>query len=376
MCALLSDFPLGNLGAARETGYLIRAAVLRDAKEFDLSVRGKFKIVALPANQIISEKKYLNESRVSAFQKGIKIGRDEFSAGRVQIIPQKDSSLYVNARRLRGSIEIIKVGNTLTAVNTLDVESYVKGVLYHEASHHWPLAALEAQAVAARSYALYQMEVNKDKDFDVTSDIYSQVYGGRSSERFRTNKAVDETKHLILTYKGRLFPAYYHATCAGRTEDVRELWKQDWLPLRGIRCEYCRISPHYYWKKNFRLKDIQDKLNQNGYGLGLIKEINVDERSASGRVKTLTVRARDGKEIKVSGKDFRNIIGPNVLKSSNFVVDMKGYYVDLIGKGWGHGVGLCQWGAYGMARRGFNFEQILEFYYPGTEIANYETAGF
>ena len=100
------------------------------------------------------------------------------------------------------------------------------------------------------------------------------------------------------------------------------------------------------------------------------------ERNKSGRIRNLEIESRDGKISKISGKDFRDIVGPNIVRSNNYNVVMKGYYFDLIGKGWGHGVGMCQWGANFMARDRYDFREILRFYYPGVEIVSYETLGF
>ncbi len=323
------------------------------------------------------QERALRASKVRIGEQGIGVGLQSFFSPRLKFSPLKDATVYVNDRRLRGEVDIVKNGNgSLTVVNVLNLEDYIKGVLYHEVSHYWPLESIKAQAVAARTYALYQMGINKAKDYDVTNDIYSQVYGGRNSERYRTSVAVDRTRGLILFYKGKIVPAYYSATCAGFTEDANELWKEDLAPLKGVQCDYCVHSPHSRWKKNFRLKDIQDKLNENGFKLGLIKEISIVERNASGRIRTLKITTRDDKTATISGKDFRNIIGPNLIRSNNYEIEMKGYYMDLIGKGWGHGVGLCQWGAAEMSRKGFNFKEILSYYYPGAEIVGYETAGF
>ena len=107
--------------------------------------------------------------------------------------------------------------------------------------------------------------------------------------------------------------------------------------------------------------------------MGLIKEIKVLERNKSQRIKELKIIERDNKEVVISGKDFRNIVGPNLIKSNNYVIEMKGYYADFLGKGWGHGVGLCQWGANFMAGQGYRFDQILKYYYPGAEIVNYRS---
>ena len=290
----------------------------------------------------------------------------------IKIIPRRDASIYIDGRRYSGEIDIKRRSNdAIVAINIVDLERYIKGVLYHEVSHRWPIETLKAQAVAARTYALYRMQVNKDADYDVTSDIYSQVYGGKSSERYRTNIAVNRTKDLVMTYNGKILPAYYHATCGGMTENAGALWEHAIPPLRGVRCPFCRQSPHFQWKKNFRLKDIQDKLNARGYDIGLIKTIEVIERNPSGRITTLRITARDGKTITIAGKDFRDIIGPNIIKSNNYEVVMQGYYMDLLGKGWGHGVGMCQWGAYFMAQQRYRYDAILQYYYPGMAITDY-----
>ena len=216
------------------------------------------------------------------------------------------------------------------------------------------------------------MKVNADKDFDVTSDIYSQVYGGRTSERYRTNLAVNRTKRQVMTYQGDIIPAYFHATCGGQTEDVSELWKHPNAPyLKGGKCPFCSFSPHYHWKKNLQLKDIQNKLNEKGLKVGLIKNIRIVSYNKSGRIQKLKITARDGKTQDITGKDFRLFIGPNIIKSNHYQIEMNGYYMDIIGRGWGHGVGMCQWGALGMARQRFYYKEILHFYYPDVQITTY-----
>lgn len=377
-CALAIGFlASGKTLAVSPPEKLVRVAVLKEIKAFNLSVKGAFKILDSATGQVLSQESVLRTAKVGIGEKGIIVGGKVFLPSRIKFSPLKDATIYVNDRRLRGEVDIVKNSNgLLTVVNILDLENYIKGVLYHEVSHYWPLEAIKAQAVAARTYALYEIGVNKTKDYDVTNDIYSQVYGGRNSERYRTNVAVDRTRGLILVYREKIVPAYYSATCAGFTEDANELWKENLPPLKGVKCDYCLHSPHYRWKKNFRLKDIQDKLNENGFKLGFIKEVRVVERNASNRIRTLEITTRDDKSVTISGKDFRNMIGPNLIRSNNYEIEMKGYYMDLVGKGWGHGVGLCQWGAAEMSRRGFNFKEILNYYYPGADIVSDETAGF
>ena len=233
------------------------------------------------------------------------------------------------------------------------------------------MEALKAQAVAARTYALYSMIGAEARDYDVTNDIYSQVYGGKNSERYRTGLAVDRTMGEVLVFEGKILPAYFHATCGGMTEDAHELWDMDLPPLKGVPCQFCQDSPHMHWKRNFRLQDIQQALNKHGYKIGLIKDLSVVDRDRSGRINNLKIIDRNEQELVIKGKDFREAIGPNDLKSNKFEIEMKGYYVDFIGSGWGHGVGLCQWGARGMASQQFNYKQIVAYYYPGSKLTDY-----
>ena len=360
-----------SFSAASGRKDVVRVAVLKETGGFDLSVRGKYTVIDPQTNGVIDRGKRLKRSTVTAGQGGIRIGGRAYGIRRLRIIAKKDVAIYRGGRkrRYREKIDVILAKNgTLLVVNTLDLESYVKGVLYHEVPHRWPMNAIKAQAVATRSYALYKTGESKEQEYDVTSGIYSQVYGGRSAERYRTNIAANRTRGQILSYRGKVLPAYFHSNCGGRTEDVAELWKNDLPPLKGVKCGFCKGMPSYRWKKNFRSKDIQEKLNANGYTLGLIKEIAVASRTKSGRIKNLKIKTRDGKTKTISGIKFRDVIGPNVIRSNQYDIEMKGYYFDVKGRGWGHGVGMCQWGVYGMAKKRYEYRSILAHYYPGAKI--------
>ena len=235
------------------------------------------------------------------------------------------------------------------------------------------MEALKAQAIAARTFALYQAGENKDKPYDLRNDIYSQVYGGRTSEKWSTNRAVDLTKGEVLTYKGEIIPAYFHATCAGMTAGAEELWKIDVPSLAGlVRCNYCRISPHYYWHARIPLSDIEEKLSESGRPVGQILKIKVISKTPSGRVGSLQIVGTVGEAV-IAAKDFRIWIGGDKMRSTLFTVELREDAAEFSGKGWGHGVGLCQWGALGQALLGRSHAEILKFYYPGSEIDDYRT---
>lgn len=355
-----------------DNGPLIRIAIAKNIDCVVIKMSGRYQISDPLTRKILEEDLGFGPTEVTRGVEGLRLGERELSQQRIRFYAHRDVSVSVDnkERRYRGFIDVLLAKNgKLLIINQLEVEDYIKGVLYHEVSNRWPMEALKVQAVAARSYAITQIQASAKRDFDVTNDIYSQVYGGRDSERYRTNMAVDATQGEILTVGNKVLPTYFHAACGGHTEDSAELWpKQTWAALRGVACIYCRESPHYFWKRNIRLKDIQDKLNAKDYAIGLIEDIAVTKRNSSDRIVALIITDRLGKQLTISGKDFREIVGPNLIRSNNYFIVMQGYYSDFIGKGWGHGVGMCQWGAQGMSTRGFTYDKILQYYYPGASI--------
>lgn len=349
----------------------IRIALIKEAEHLKLAIKGEYRIVNGKTNDVIAEKRRMRGETVKLTAKGYVIGSDVYPVKHLRIIPRKYFYVGNTGRsvKYRGIVDLVDVGNDkFHVINILDLEKYIRGVLYHEITDEWPMEAMKAQAVAVRTYAKYQMKENYDQLFDVTSDIYSQVYGGKSAERYRTNLAARKTKGEYLAYNGQVLPAYFHANSGGHTEDVRELWGHDLSPLYGVKSEYSIDQPGYHWKRNFRSSDIQELLNENGYNLGLIKEISIISKTPSGRARQLLIETRDGKKKSVSAKRFREIVGPNVIRSNMYKINMQGYFFDMIGHGWGHGVGMCQWGANKMAFQRFDYDEILAYYYPGAKL--------
>lgn len=356
---------------------MIRVLVVKGAKHVPVSVQGSWTLLDESKGEILKEGSRTVFADVKAVGGGILFAGKIYPTKKIALEPYRDASITVDKRKFRGHVTIM-VGpdQTLNVINVVELDQYIKGVLYHEISHKWPIEAIKAQAVAARSYAIYSMSQNKGRDYDVTNDIYSQVYGGKNSERYRTGLAVDETSGKILAFNGKVLPAFFHATCGGVTESASEIWNLDLTPLRGELCPYCKHSPHMRWKKNFRLRDIQTKLNDNGYSVGLIEKIEIAQRNASDRIRNLKITTREGKSMTISGKNFRNIVGPNVIRSNSYEIVMRGYYVDFYGRGWGHGVGFCQWGAFGMAQRHFDYKAILRHYYPGAQLIDLDSINY
>jgi stage II sporulation protein D len=356
---------------AKETSY-IRVAIIQDAASLSLKTSGLFEITDASARNILYRGKNL-KTTVTAYKGGILLAGKTFNLAKIVLSINEPDVAIINGRKFRGNIRFIKKDNLhLLVVNQINLEDYIKGILYHESSHYWPIEALKAQAIASRTYAVYQMQENRAKDFDVTSDVYSQVYGGSTSERYRTNKAVEETLALIITYQDKPIPAYFHATCAGHTEDASVLWKTDLAPLKGVACDFCKESPHYNWHYVIFIGELREELKNAGYNLGMIKEIQILGRNNSGRSTELNL-VTDRNELKIPAKDLRNIVGPDLIRSTKFNVTIEGQDAIFEGTGWGHGVGLCQWGAYFMAKQGWDAKKILQYYYPGTDV---KTLGF
>ena len=355
-----------------ESDNTIRVAIVQDVTSFSLRVKGRFEVYDLNAKKLIAKASSLRKQAVRILNNKIIIRGIPGSVSALQIAPLKGGYVFINGRIFRGRINlIVKPNGKILVVNESGVEDYLRGILCNEVAPWWPMDALKSQAIIARSYGLYQKQFPKDKYFDLTSDIYSQVYGGKSSERWRTNRAVDLTRGRILTYQGKLFPTYYHATCGGHTEDASKLWNVDLVPLKGVVCNFCVHSPHYKWQAKMSLQDISSKLILKGFRIQEISGIEIIGYDGSGRISGLEIKSQD-KGFPVSAKDFRQALGPNIIRSANFTSRIDSGAVHFEGLGWGHGVGLCQWGMQEMAREGSKYEQILKYYFPQSELSTFK----
>ncbi len=293
-----------------------------------------------------------------------------FPKGDIFISNPKDKIVYVNDNPYRGRIELLKRHDKLIVINIINIEDYLKGVLYNEVSHYWPMEVLKAQAVVARTYALYLKRHNTVGLYDLDSTQLYQVYRGVNAERYRLTVAVNETKGEVLVYNKKLFPAFYHSCCGGRTEYVGELWKINIPVLRSVKCRFCEICPYFNWTYTIAVSDFLKKIRSFGVYGSVVNDIRVSSYTKSGRVKQIEVDTDQG-SYKILAKDLRLKIGSSLLRSTKFSIRFLGNKIVFKGKGWGHGVGMCQWGAYNMAKMGYNYRYILEFYYPGSSIINY-----
>lgn len=282
---------------------------------------------------------------------------------KLKLLDKELGKLLVGDRPYSGKVEVWRGDNGLYLINQIDLEDYVKSVVKAETGGGWALEALKAQAVASRTYALYQMAKNKGALYDVTSSVLNQVYQGDIMDA-QVARAVDETAGQILVYGGRPIEALYHSTCGnGETEDPVEVFGVSFPYLKPVTCD-CDQSPYYVWARKFPVADLE-----NATGIKDITDIKISSHTVTGRVREMEFDGAKGPVI-LRAVDLRKMLGWKTLPSTNFQSDFKDGYLDLQGSGYGHGVGMCQWSAQEMAKSGQGYKDILSHFYPGATLTN------
>ena len=306
-------------------------------------------------------------------REGTRIVVNEMRLGSPIRIEGESAPLEVKGMVVRGALVIIARDAGLLVVNDLDLEAYVKSVVPSEVPVTWPFEALKAQAIVARTFALHKKGERGGQAFDVDATVQSQVYGGLGSEDLRASEAVDATAGIVVMHEGRLALTPYHSTSAGPTEDASEVWAIDLPYLKGVACPFDEDSSVYRWERRLPFDAIESALREAGHAVGSIATLTPLGRNRSGRVSAVRILHSEG-ELVLKGELLRRIIGYQRLPSMRFdVVDVEagprgGFDVHLRGGGWGHGVGLCQWGMKTLSERGWTADRIIDYYYPGTNL--------
>lgn len=277
--------------------------------------------------------------------------------------------LALNDTRYRGCLVILADDNRLSAVNHLDIEEYLYGVVPCEVPYTWPKQALMAQAVAARTYALHIKQKSLEKSYDVRATTASQVYGGFDAEKIPARVAVDQTRGQVLTYNGKLIVAYFHANSGGYTERPENVWGARVPYLKDQPDSYSKNAPGSTWEYFLPYSEAIDRLRRFGVDAGNIKTVQLGQRTRSGRIREVTVVSDSGPQ-KIAANNFRLAIGGSRLKSTCFEAVLNETGILFQGSGYGHGVGMSQWGARQMALQGHDYTSILNQYYSGTQVAS------
>ena len=399
LMAALSDRPLSAEPLSAKTRVIfdfqpkVRVALAirtRGGAALPIKVTGGYRLVDPKTHATLVRGARLTRSPVQALSRGIVITlpdrdgiRKTMHLRRLRIVPTRSGTLHVGGRRYRGVLDLVyESGGRMTLVNELDLEEYVGGVVAAEMFYYWPREALRAQAVVARTYTLARMlearQTNPRPDYELShSYLVDQEYQGIAGERATSLEAVRSTRGLVLTHKGNVFRAYFSSCCGGHTEACGVVWDDyDTIPpLAGRRCDYCKHSKWFNWKRTIKLTDIERALKRSGRDVGTIQEVQFIDTNKEGHIDQVVIKGTR-RTHKMIGNDFRlAILAANRaklikdgLKSMNFKSRrVKGGY-ELTGHGWGHGSGMCQYGAYGLAARLKNYKDILAYYYPETEL--------
>lgn len=340
------------------------------------------------------------------------------------------SVVNVEGRYYRGGITAKRLSNSdMTIINTLPLEEYLYGVIPGEMPVSWPQEALKAQAVAARGFALSNFNKYEEFDFNLCTTVNSQVYKGYSVEKPNSNRAVDETKGKVVTYRGKIIEPYYHSNSGGQTENSENVWSTPLPYIKGVADEFSLDSQHSTWSVVLTADEIKSALEKHNINIGDILGMEINSLSDNGRVLSLTMYGTKGKEVlekqksrivlglksnyfsvdsndsnnsnndseisAISGNSYevKNIDlkdkyvitadGMHEIESSNEISIFNGEEYKTIkqestnlpadtfiinGKGYGHGLGMSQYGARKMAELGYKYDEILKHYYTDVEV--------
>ncbi len=352
----------------------IRILVQRDKPHVKISIQAPFEVADDQGRPVVSGPKLAGVT-VTPIAEGLQWW-DRKVKTQFLVVKSVGHGIRVGSSGVyRDAVLIYKNSlGSLDVINRLELDDYLKGVVPFEGNPSWALEALKAQAVASRTFALTRMIAQRGDEYDVSAGVTSQVYAGKQIENEKTDQAVDSTRGEVLLYKGKVFPAYYHSTCGGATTAADLVWRVKPLPpLGGVECKFCQRSPHYKWEAVVTPAEIKQKLAKQGMPVQAVLGVRTDKVDKTGRAHKLVIQSTWA-EKSVDADAFRVWIDPMHLKSSLITkirVNDAGAFV-FKGRGWGHGVGMCQFGMKYLGELGYGYREILENYYPGAQLSKLE----
>jgi stage II sporulation protein D len=369
----------------KATEPIIRVNVTSDGvNSLQLEVRGRYRMISLDTQGELAKETGLSRIVVTSTSKGLKLGSQQYATRQIEIQPDQSPSIRVDNHLYRGRIRLFRRPDGLiSVVNVLPIEEYLASVVDSEMPTKFPDAARKAQAIVARTYALYQVRhADPNSLFDLFASQRSQKYlgveyvdaSGRrlAGESESSRRVVKETRGVICTLRNELFCTYYSAVCGGRTINGHEVFKDATDALQSVPCEFCRESPHYRWTTELSRDVFQQRAaNPNSSGKKALAIRSVRQTSTPGTGVISQFELDTGKERpSVSGIELRDRMPSGTLHSPHFQIKLEMDRVVFDGRGHGHGVGFCQWGAKGQAEAGRTSAEIIRHYFSGIELTD------
>lgn len=317
---------------------------------------------------VLLEGKKLEPVKIAGKDGQILLNGKKYPTEKIEIKTQQDALVHVNSIPYRGNLFCVMDNGRFLMVNIVPIENYVSSVIGSEMNLSWPESTLEAQAIIARTYAYHEKAMQKKPYFDVYDSTASQVYKGAAKENEKSQAIAQRTRGMLLLYQNRLFKTFFHSTCGGHTSNAKQIFDyHDISPLAGVECPYCKSSPYFSWSFTIQTTELEDFFNTLKLPLPF-RGLSIEKMDKGKRVMSLLVFYGKDQNRSIKASELRNHFGANKLRSTSFTMESAPQGVLFQGHGWGHGVGLCQFGAKTMGDQGHSSPQILQFYYPCAQI--------
>ncbi len=362
----------GAAGLGSATLWLIGALLLLAATGAGARETAVVRVLLLESREPVEIRSPASIHRIGLARKTLELLVDGRPSG-PRWRPDREGPWQVGARRYRGGIELRAESGRILVLNHAPLEDYVAATVGGEMPASWPDQALRAQAVATRTYALHQRERRRGEAWDVQASELSQVYRGIESESATTLRAAEATRGEILTHGGHPILAVFHSTAGGRTASAAEVWGRDLPYLESIDVEHEEDAPFTYWRTVFPPETLNGAIAASlGTDFGPVDRLEVDARSESGRVERIVARG-GSRAARLERDQVRTLAETLGLRSRLFDIRSTPQGFAFVGSGYGHGVGMSQWGARELARRGASYQRILARFYPGARLEAWQS---
>lgn len=344
---------------SQASSVILRVAIQRDVNQVKVG-SSTTAVIKDSSGRTVGELPAMSPYNAQAVPGGVAL--DKWRSNLFWVEPTGKGFVYIGDRWYRGRTLVVPSQKGLSVVNWVALEEYLYSVIGGEMDSRWPLEALKAQAIAARTYALYEREKQRNNplyDLGASPDRW-QIYKGVSSESPSTYAAVDGTDGKVLTYRNRVILSVFHACSGGHTENSEDVWGSAQPYLRAVP-DFDQNIRECNWSRTFSPAEISAQMPE----IGNVKQMIPESTSPFGSVKALKIVGDKGEKV-LRGEDVRTALR---LKSTRFTVSNGNGSFTLTGLGYGHALGMSQWGAYNLASRGYNHLQILNYYYKGVALA-------